>query len=130
MKERIKEINARLDELRSAYMEYDSLIKERRVLNEKLAEEEKYNKRRLIVSSTQFIEPCYPYIGSEAKNGSAVFESEKQANELMYSVCSYEYGYELDWNGPGKYYAIPNYRYDHHGDIIYTCTFTKTLPYD
>lgn len=69
-------------------------------------------------------------MGYAGRNGSAEFTSQEQAEALTKALsaeASYYYVYILEWSGSGKYSVVPDYKYDHDGQTIYTANFVKVI---
>jgi hypothetical protein len=135
-KESLESIKARIDSLtsemqelepaRAKYYEISGRVYE---LKKELDLRSKAHAKSTVIYNTSYQEPEYPEMGTPGRNGSANFETEELANELIKALVwtNYYHGYRLEWSGPGAYVVEPSYEYDHDHEIIYTATFKKEL---
>lgn len=127
-KERIKEIETRMDELKAAHYEYNTLSTELSDLKRKEHAKEKLTKYWAAVDKCKYVAPEYPSMGEVGNNGSAFFETVEDARQLIAVLNlnnGYSHAFDMKWTTPGWYIAEPDWRYDHDNDIIYTTIFTK-----
>lgn len=134
----IEELQLEYDEKSKLYEELKPIVDQyyaashrMEYLGEQLQRIKKRSTLSLITKKTNFVECSYPSMGVSGSNGSAVFEDEESAKQLVASLAStssYYYAYELKWTGPGSYIAKSSYKTDHDGDTVYTCTFNRGEP--
>lgn len=129
----LDKMKAELDELRPQHeaisSRYYELSRAYTKACEAKAEREKRNRLWKLESKCSYEEPEYPSMGSPGRNGSARFTDQAEAEELVTLLRSrvrYYKAYVLKWNGPGNYDVIPDWRYDHDREVVYTATFEKT----
>jgi hypothetical protein len=94
---------------------------------EKRAKELKSKRLQELLKKTGYVEPEYPTMGVSGSDGVCVFSNEDEAKELIEILIwqSYTYAHDLHWTGPGTYQIIPEYKYDHDNDLIYTAVYKK-----
>jgi len=124
---RLEQMKIKMDLLKPSVDEHDKLYHQFNILDMKIKNKAFEDNKNRLIKETSFEECYYPAMGVEGKEGCATFTSKEQAEALTLALkrYSYYYNYSLVWDGPGKYRVIPDYRYDHDGETIYTATFIK-----
>lgn len=127
-KEKLQQLKNELETLRSSYDRYCKVNTEIYSLEFKIKQREDSDRLFILSFKTLFTECEYPSMGTPGCDGGAVFDSEEEARDLIKQLrtnSTYSKAYRLVWSGPGEYRVIPDYDYDHDGDIIYSATFIK-----
>lgn len=89
---------------------------------------QKIERLAAITKKTEYREPEYPSVGVLARSGTCVLNNEAEATELLEALQdkgSYYYGYTMNFTKAGRYLAIPDWKEDHDGDIVYTTLFER-----
>ena len=124
----LKDMERILEELQPVVDEYYEI---QRKYNIKKSAFDKIKKGERLSNAKRecsFVDCTYPDMGCEAENGSATFSSKHQAETLINALrdnSNYYYAYLLEWQGVGKYKVVPQWKYDHDNEIVYTARFIK-----
>ena len=124
----LKDMERILEEMKPVVDEYYALYNkysEKKKVFEKMKKQETLS---TLIKECKFRECEYPSMGYSAEDGEATFESKNQAESLIRALradASYYYAYILEWSGVGKYKVVPDWKYDHDSEVVYTAKFIK-----
>lgn len=127
----LQTLKLELDLIRPQYealsSRYFELSRKHTKLIEEINERKKRSRQSTLEWKCRYEEPTYPRMGESGSNGTAYFTDQAEAEELIALLCSrsYYYGYDFKWQGPGHYDVIPDWKYDHDREVIYTAIFQK-----
>ena len=119
--DKIKKEMERLEPMRAKYYELSHKAEK---LYREIQRVEQQGQLGRLKAETGYQSPIFPEMGVAAENGSATFESKKQAEQLCDLLTTgYYYHFTIEWSGMGDYIAVPSYHHDHDNEVINTCTF-------
>jgi len=132
-KERYEALKKEMKELEPAKDRYFELSFEAGKLSKQITQYEKESRLNRLEYETKFKNCEFHGMGSVAENGEATFENEEQAVNLCMALSegNYHKAYHVkDWKGPGRYDCVPQWKYDHDRDVIYSGVFVKAEDQD
>ena len=124
----LNDLKKKLDDMKPIVDEYYEIQRE---YNQKMKTFEQNKKREELLQlkiECQFEECEYPSMGVSGFNGEANFKTKEQADNLINALrnnANYYHAYILKWSGPGKYLVVPDWKYDHDSEVVYTAQFIK-----
>jgi len=129
IEDRIAAIKKEREELKE-YVDRDrNLSYELSDLEKTLYKNKKKQGLSRIKNLTNFKDCEFPSMGYYGVNGSCNVENEEQLKELCkqlnLSIGYGKYYYYKKYEGSGDYLLIPDWKYDHDGDIVYKGEFIK-----